>query len=154
MLKDSKINFKTKLKLMSAKPNLSPLIDIALVSLMFFMITNSFVQVSGIEVDLTKNSNKDFTKSVEKFIITIDKFSNFYMNDKAIKDINAVKDELVEVKSQHNPKTIVLRADNQTDFGLITELMIIIKELKMNVFIATISHEEVNSSIKNEYEED
>ncbi len=141
MLKNRKINFKTNLKLIKGKPDLTPLVDVLFILLVFFMVSTSFIQVSGIQVDLKTNSNENQKKSVEKFIISIDQYSNFYINDKPFKDINKVREELVEVKSQYKPDTVILRADNKTDFGLITELMIFIKELDMNVFIATIPEE-------------
>ena len=63
-------SFKSRLKPLSGRPDLTPMLAVLFLLLIFFMLSSSFVQVSGIKVDLPEIGTKG-TLGVEKFVITV-----------------------------------------------------------------------------------
>ena len=78
--------YRTRLQPLSGRPDLTPLVDVMFLALIFFMISSSFVQVSGIRVDLPQ-ANATTVADIEKFIISIawsEKESLIYFNDQQV----------------------------------------------------------------------
>ncbi len=144
--------FKPKLKIIKGWANLTPLVDIMFLLLIFFMLSSSFIQVSGVKVNLTEASQSG-TRTVEKVVVTVDANNQCYINDELINDKN-IRDKMVEIQSRYNhPDTIVIRADKTASVGQIAKLMILVQELEMNVFFATMPSQKkntINSSPLNE----
>src|ERR1700739_1838992 len=90
-----------------------PLIDVALVLLICFMITAPNLQ-SGIEVDVPKTHTvKEITE--QKLVVTIDKNQLIYLgNDKV--NIHQLADK-IKKQPKHATDAVSLRADETVPFG-------------------------------------
>jgi len=135
------INLKGQLKLISGRPDLTPIVDVLFLLLIFFMLSSSFVQVSGVDVDLPDVSLTS-TKGVKKFVITVDSYSKLWFNDQP-QTIASLKEELVRVSSD----TIVIRADRNAPFGEVAKIMALAEEADLNAFIAINSSGNKNESV-------
>jgi len=135
------INLKGQLKLISGRPDLTPIVDVLFLLLIFFMLSSSFVQVSGVDVDLPDVSLTS-TKGVKKFVITVDSYSKLWFNDQP-QTIASLKEELVRVNSD----TIVIRADRNAPFGEVAKIMALAEEADLNAFIAINSSGNKNESV-------
>ncbi len=132
-------SFKSSLKPLSGRPDLTPMLGVLFLLLIFFMLSSSFVQVSGIKVDLPEIGTKG-TLGVEKFIITVtmtEGGSEIYFNEKVV-SWETLKQELANVSNYSTSATVVLRADQKTPFGIISKIMSIAEKANLSVFIATI----------------
>ena len=138
------INLKGKLKLIEGRPDLTPIVDILFLLLIFFMLSSSFVQVSGVDVDLPELSSRS-TKGVKKFVITVDRFSKLWFNDQ-LQTIPSLKEELLRVSSD----TIVIRADKNAPFGEVAKIMALAEEANLNAFIAINSTDESSGPVMKE----
>ncbi|OGV49223.1 MAG: hypothetical protein A2017_06055 [Lentisphaerae bacterium GWF2_44_16] len=138
MLNDSRIKIRSNLKIFRGSPNVIAVIDVLFLLLLFFMISSSFVQVSGIKVDLPAISTQS-PLGVEKYVITIDRQSKIFFNDQPLFTWDLLKEKLTEVSSKSKTGTVILRADNRTPFGIVAKLMALCEEAKLNVFVATVS---------------
>ena len=130
MLNDRSIKIRSNLKIISGRPDLTPIVDVLFLLLIFFMLSSSFVQVSGVQVELPELSSGS-TKGVKKFVITVDRYSKLWFNDKS-QTISSLKVELLKV----NSGTIVIRADKNAEFGEVAKVMAIADEANLNAFIA------------------
>jgi biopolymer transport protein ExbD len=138
-LESGKVKIKTKLKPFTGKPDLTPLVDVLFLLLIFFMLSSSFVQVSGIKVELPEisyNSNL----GIEKYVVTIDKNGRVFFNDSPVERWNTLKEELSRLGSRTESGTIILRADSKTDFGTVARIMSLAEEVNLNVFVVTIKN--------------
>ncbi len=145
---NDELYFKPKLKLICGWANLTPLVDIMFLLLIFFMLSSSFIQVSGVKINLTEAS-KIGTSTVEKVVVTLDDANRCYINDELIND-DSIRNKLVEIQSRYrHPDTIVIRADKKSSVGRLAKLMILIQELKMNVFFATMPSQDDKNHISN-----
>ena len=132
-------SFKHRLKPLSGRPDLSPMLAVLFLLLIFFMLSSSFVQVSGIKVDLPEIGTKG-TLGVEKFVITVtltESGSEIYFNEKVF-SCETLKQELANVSNYSTSATVILRADQKTPFGTISKIMSIAEKANLSVFIATV----------------
>lgn len=135
------IHLKGKLKIISGRPDLTPIVDVLFLLLIFFMLSSSFVQVSGVDVELPELSSAS-TKGVKKFVITVDRYSKLWFNDQP-QTIASLKEQLLRVGSD----TIVIRADKNAPFGDVAKIMALAEEANLNAFIAISSTDGGNGPV-------
>lgn len=145
MLSDKVIRIKTKHKIYKGMPDLTPLVDVLFLLLIFFMLSSSFVQVSGIKVELPRIASVS-SMGVEKFIITVDRYSKIFFNDQPVK-WDLLKEKLSDVSARSNTGTIIIRSDVRTPFGIVSKLMALAEQTGLSVFVATISPAEEKEDI-------
>jgi biopolymer transport protein ExbD len=114
---------------------LTPLIDVVFLLLIFFMVATTFEDLSGIKIDLPQSTIKEI-KEVKEVQVLIDKNSEIYLNyreaDNSSKSIQVtlenLEGELSEKLSNSRDKNVIISADKKLDYGFIVEIMTISKE--------------------------
>lgn len=89
--------------------NLTPLIDVVFLLLIFFMVSTSFNRESEIIVDLPEASNEQAQVAAEPIEITIDSDGLYYVNNQQL-----INTQIATLKA-----AISQIADNKTDMPLI-----------------------------------
>ena len=133
-------------------PDLTPMVDVLFLLLIFFMISNSFVQVSGIKVDLPKVGTTS-RLGVEKFILTVVKMNDKWeinFNDQVIANWEKLKEKLSEVKGLSTTGTVIVRADRNVPFGVISRIMVLAEKSELSVFVATLPTEQKSDATFNQ----
>lgn len=130
---------RTKLKIISGRPDLTPMIDVVFLLLLFFMLYSSFVQVSGIPVDLPEVAPGD-VGSIEKLVITVDRDNTFYFNERPM-GWEDLRRQLNQFLDKWNADTVIIRADRRTGYGEVARLMALARSLNLNVYLATMAEE-------------
>ncbi|WP_320046772.1 biopolymer transporter ExbD [uncultured Ilyobacter sp.] len=114
---------------------LTPLIDVVFLLLIFFMVATTFEDLSGIKIDLPQSTIKEI-KEVKEIQILIDEDSELYLNyreasksKKSMKvTLENLKEELGEKLLNSSEKNVIITADKKLDYGFIVEIMTIAKE--------------------------
>jgi biopolymer transport protein ExbD/biopolymer transport protein TolR len=118
-----------------AEINITPLVDVVLVLLVIFMITEPVLQ-SGIEVNVPK------TRTVEqiteqRMVVTIDRNQNVYLNDQPV-NIHDLPKRLHQAGVDPAHQAIYLRSDERVRFGAFAAVMDAVKQSGItNVSIVT-----------------
>ena len=114
---------------------MTPLIDVVFLLLIFFLVATSFEDInSGIKIDLPQSTIREI-KAVKELQVHITKGKTIYVkyqegNER--KSIKVTKDSLKRVladkleKSQD--KTVIISGDKALDYGFIVDIMTISKE--------------------------
>lgn len=124
-----------KTEAMRVFPDITPLIDVVFLLIIFFMLSSSFVRPAGIKVSLPKAVTAEVLQN-EKFVITITAENIIYFKEKAITLM-----ELKELLSSNKGKikSILIKADNMASLGRVIAIWDICRELGFNqVNIATL----------------
>ena len=111
----------------SAKFDLTPLIDVVFLLLIFFMLTTTFVNLeSRVEVNLPSG---DFAtaKSSENIIVTITENNTIYFNGKLIDPVKLTESVAINIKDEPE-KIVVLEADQNVLHGKVIRVMDLIKK--------------------------
>jgi biopolymer transport protein TolR len=118
-----------------AEINITPLVDVVLVLLVIFMITEPVLQ-SGIEVSVPKTRTvKEITE--QRMVVTIDKDQDIFLNDQPI-NIHDLPERLQQAGGDPTHRSIYLRADETVPFGAFATVMDAVKQSGItNVSIVT-----------------
>lgn len=118
-----------------AEINITPLVDVVLVLLVIFMITEPVLQ-SGIEVNVPKTRTvKQITE--QRMVVTIDRDQNIFLNDKPI-NIHDLPLKLRAGVTDPGHQAIYLKSDQTVPFGAFASVMDAVKQAGItNVSIVT-----------------
>jgi biopolymer transport protein ExbD len=134
--------FKSKLKIAKGMPDLTPLIDVVFLLLLFFMLSSSFIQLTGIKINLPEVVASE-NSGAEKLVIAVDKNGNCFFNDERL-DWTGLKLKLREYAERWRVDTVILVADKEAEYGEIIKLMSLARSLNLNVYAATATKMEKN----------
>jgi biopolymer transport protein TolR len=115
--------------------NITTLVDVVLVLLVIFMITEPVLQ-SGIEVNVPKTRTvKQITE--QRMVVTIDRDDNIFLNDQPV-NIHELGAKLLQPGVDPAHQSIYLRADERVSFGNFASVMDAVKQSGItNVSIVT-----------------
>ncbi len=101
---------------------MTPLIDIVFLLLIFFLITTTYVQNPGIEVDLPKASDAPVTPNADSVIIAITKNGRFIYEGRAVAP-DELREKLERRFEARKSATVIVQADIATSHGKVVEVM-------------------------------
>ncbi len=105
--------------------NLTPLIDVVFLLLIFFMVSTTFSRESEITVDLPEASATEQEQEEQPLEITIDAQGRFYVNQKLVvnKQLDTLVQALRKVIGEGPPPPLVINADAQTPHQYVVTAM-------------------------------
>lgn len=114
---------------------MTPLIDVVFLLLIFFLVATTFEDVdSGIKIDLPQSTIREI-KTVKDIQVNIANSKNIYVkyqDGKERKSVKVAKADLKRVLSdklnKSEEKNVVISGDKTLDYGFIVEVMTISKE--------------------------
>ncbi len=105
----------------SGEINLTPMLDIIFIMLIFFIVTTSFVKESGIEV------NRPTAQTAQRqergnIIIAIKPNGEIWI-DKRLVDIRAVRAMIARLRAENPLGNVVIAADRDAKVSILTRVM-------------------------------
>jgi biopolymer transport protein ExbD len=96
--------------------NLTPLIDVVFLLLIFFMVSTTFEKTSKLKIDLPEASAQASPQPAKKIVIGIDVKGRYYINDRQLVNtqLKTLKMALLKIAGDKKDIPIVLRADAKT----------------------------------------
>jgi biopolymer transport protein ExbD len=129
----------------SVEVNLTPLIDVVFLLLIFFMVTTTFDKHARLKVSLPESSAKTTQQKDEPLILSIDAKGNYFLNDRQLvnQQLDTLKQALQKVIGEKNQDykdvALVLRADANTPHQSVVRAMDAASQLGMSrLSIATV----------------
>jgi biopolymer transport protein ExbD/biopolymer transport protein TolR len=115
--------------------NITPLVDVVLVLLVIFMITEPVLQ-SGIEVSVPKTRTvREITE--QRTVVTIDRDQQVFVDDKPV-NVHDLPQLLQQPGVEASKRVIYLRADERVPFGAFASVMDAVKQAGItNISIVT-----------------
>ncbi|MFP3874046.1 MAG: ExbD/TolR family protein [Thiohalophilus sp.] len=105
--------------------NLTPLIDVVFLLLIFFMVSTTFEKESEISIELPEAAGEKSEQ--ERFIIeiTIDSEGHYFINEKRTRDeeLATLKKALREIRADHEEPQLILSADRDTPHQAVIRAM-------------------------------
>ncbi|MEM6533577.1 MAG: biopolymer transporter ExbD [Myxococcota bacterium] len=117
--------------------NLTPLIDIVFILLIFFLITSTFVTNEGIEVDKPSAGSAEELSPSDSIAIALTKEGQ-YIHERSIFSKDELIERLAQYKEERSGATIIIQGDTEANLGKVVELMDLARKAGFgNVAIAT-----------------
>jgi biopolymer transport protein ExbD len=105
--------------------NLTPLIDVVLVLIVFFLMTTTFVLSSGIKVELPQGETAQRTQDNEAIVLIAPDGSLFYQEARV--DLQGLRAALGHAQQQRPGMRVVIKADKSVPHGQVVEVMDVAK---------------------------
>lgn len=115
---------------------LTPLIDVVFLLLIFFMVATTFEDVSsGIKIELPESTIQEVSE-VKEIQVIIDADSEIHLSVKEVNgekenikvSIEQLKEELAGKILNSKEKNVIITADKNLDYGFIVKIMTLSKE--------------------------
>lgn len=115
---------------------ITPLIDVVFLLLIFFMLATSFDERSAFKIDLPKSTVAKIKSTLKEVQVLVDKEKNIYLrytdnSDKSQSeklDLSNFVSVVSEKLNTSESKDVMISADKAIDYGFIVEIMSLLKE--------------------------
>lgn len=101
---------------------LTPMVDVVFLLLIFFMISTTFVETPGIEVNLPESSARQIEKEPEEFKVYVTREGDIFLGEKQV-SFDQLKERLAEAGPQIMEKSFLLLADREAQHGRVVQIM-------------------------------
>jgi biopolymer transport protein ExbD len=108
------------------KIDISPLIDVVLSLVIFFILSTTFIQKYGLKLELPKAKTGEASQET-KIVINIDREGNIFM-DKIKIDEEDLRSMLPDRLKNSTEKKVIIKADEKVQHGKVVKIMDIIRE--------------------------
>lgn len=109
------------------EPNidLTPLIDVVFLLLIFFMVSTTFRRESDIQIDLPEASPKSAPNEEQPLTVGIDADGRYSINGRALPDarLETISAALAEAAGEDRDQPLIIRADGRTPHQAVVTAM-------------------------------
>lgn len=102
--------------------DLTPMVDVVFLLLIFFMISTTFVESPGISIKLPEASSQAIDREPKEIKIYLSREGDIYHRDQQI-SLDGFKALLTEYQSDAEQTTVLLLADQESRHGKVVTLM-------------------------------
>jgi biopolymer transport protein ExbD len=105
-----------------AEINITPMLDIVFIMLIFFIVTTSFVKESGIDMSRPSNQPPKTEKISEVIFVKIDATGQIFVKERPT-DIRAVRANIESGLAVKPDASVVVAASREADAGLLVRVV-------------------------------
>ena len=120
--------------------NLTSLIDVVLLLLIFFMISTTFVLSPGLKVDLPESSVEDIVQEDKDIVVVVTVDDEIYIGEDRMTP-DALTERLRDFKDEYPESNLIIQADEGASHGAVVVVMDSAKRTGFSkLSIATVKH--------------
>ena len=101
--------------------NLTPMLDVVFIMLIFFIVTTSFVKEAGIQVNRPSAATSE-QKAKANIMVAIRNNNEIWI-DKRMVDIRAVRANIEKLKALNSQNSIVIQSDKESKTDILIKVM-------------------------------
>ncbi len=101
--------------------NLTPMLDVVFIMLIFFIVTTSFVKEAGVEVN-QPSAETSRQQDKNNILIAITPTGEIWI-DKQQVDVRAVRANVQRLQAQNPDAAVVIQADQEARTGILVKVM-------------------------------
>jgi biopolymer transport protein ExbD len=105
-----------------AEINITPMLDIVFIMLIFFIVTTSFVKESGVDMSRPSNEPPKTEKLSDVVFVKIDDIGQIYIKNR-LTDIRAVRANIESGLAVMPDASVVIAASRDSDAGLLVRVV-------------------------------
>ena len=102
--------------------NLTPMLDVVFIMLIFFIVTASFVKEAGIDVNRPDNQEQQVTQESANILVVISENNDIYIAGRLI-DPRAVRANIERLHAENPEGSVVIQANPKSKNQLLVEVM-------------------------------
>lgn len=120
--------------------NITSLIDVLFLLLIFFMVSSTFLERPGMKLDLPKASQKEAIR-MEGYTLFVTSDERLFLNNESV-TLESLEERLKSIAGEVEEDGIVLQADETIRYGLVVEVMDQIKKSGIKKMVVATEVEE------------
>ncbi|MCP4078103.1 MAG: biopolymer transporter ExbD [Gammaproteobacteria bacterium] len=101
--------------------DLTPLMDIVFIMLIFFIVTTSFIKEAGVDIS-RPSANTAERKERGNILVAITANDEIWIDKRRV-DVRAVRANIERLKAENPEGSIVIQADKESKNGLLVQVM-------------------------------
>lgn len=101
--------------------NITSLIDVIFMLLLFFMITSTFLEQPGIKLELPA-AKAEAVGEPQEYVLTVDRQGTLFLNRRPL-DLESLEGAIREALPRMKDSALVLKADQGVTHGLVVRVM-------------------------------
>ena len=101
--------------------NMTPMLDVVFIMLIFFIVTATFVKPAGIEVDPPQASTA-MVQEKANILVAIDADDRIWINRREV-DVRAVRPNIERLHAENPKGTVVIEADRDSRNEVLVQVM-------------------------------
>ena len=102
--------------------DLTPMLDVVMIMLIFFIVTGSFVRESSIEVERKPTSSNVSNEPSENIVIQISASNEIWIKGRRI-DIRSVRANISRMKAETPQAAVVIKAHNKSTVNVVAAIV-------------------------------
>ena len=102
--------------------NLTSLIDVVLLLLIFFMISTTFVLTPGLKVDLPESSAEEIAQDEKDIIVVVTVDDEIFIGEDRMNG-DSLTEKLREFKDEYPDSNLIIQADEGASHGAVVVVM-------------------------------
>ena len=115
--------------------NLTPMLDVVFIMLIFFIVTASFVKEAGVEVDRPEANTAENKKNAN-IIVAINANNEIWMDRKRVKP-QGVRGQIERMHAENPEGSVIIQADKDSYSETLMLVMAAARDAKVTVAIST-----------------
>ncbi|TXS93948.1 biopolymer transporter ExbD [Parahaliea maris] len=104
-----------------AQIDLTPMLDVVFIMLIFFIVTASFIKEAGVEVNRPEASTAQPKENVN-ILVAITATNEIWMDQRRI-DVRAVRANIERLHAENPKGAVVIQADNESNTKTVTGVL-------------------------------
>ena len=102
--------------------NLTPMLDVVFIMLIFFIVTASFIKEAGIDVSRPPAAQPKETKARGNIVVLITSNNQIWMDNRPV-DVRALRPNIERLHAENPQGSVVIQADKDSKNGLLVLVM-------------------------------
>jgi len=118
--------------------DITPLVDVVFLMLIFFMVSTSFKVASSLKLELPASTSHEQVTDAKEVVISVNTKGQLYVQDEPVSD-SALRKRILNVTKGDPNMRAVLRADADSQYKRVVFVLDVLRQLGMGkVAIATV----------------
>lgn len=118
-----------------AEINMTPMLDVVFIMLIFFIVSTSFVRESGIDVN-RPSSETSHSQSKTAILVAISADDEIWL-DRKLLDLRMVRPAIERLRSEQSEINVVVQADEKSSTGQLVNVIDQLRLAKVQYTVAT-----------------
>ncbi len=115
--------------------NVTSLIDVLFLLLIFFIVSTTFLSQPAIKLELPKAEHSDVVRQ-KSIVLYIDRYGKLFLNDEPM-EISLLREALSSKLKNSAERSVVIKADSYVSHGAVIKVMDIVKGLGITKMIVS-----------------
>ena len=113
---------KPRMKAEETEVDLTPMLDVVFIMLIFFIVTATFIRERGLDVVRPDNNEEQQQTSVVAIVISVDNNNDVWVDGRVV-DERAVRANVERLRADSPESPVLIQADREADTGVVIRTM-------------------------------